>query len=256
MSQVLPLREQLSALERLQELDLKIDGLKKKRATIPGALKALDDVFNKARVALETKRGAIAELEKLERQAQAAMDLNKDRVSRANAKLESVQNTQEFQAASRELEQLRKQAIQLEDQIKKGRSDIEAAQKDEALLVEGFEKAKAARDAQAAELDGQTGQVDGEVSSLLGERQKHTVSVETRILSQYDRVRTARGGLGIVPAVGGRCSGCNMMVPPQLYNEVQKALQVHQCPSCHRILFVPAANGSGRSASEPASART
>ena len=248
MNQALPLREQLNALERLQELDLKIDALKKKRTALPAALKTLDDAFNRARTILEGKKTGIGDLEKLERQAQAAMELNKDRVSRSNSKLESVANSQEFQAASRELEQLRKQAIQLEEQIKKARGEIDTAQKDSVTLTENFEKTKAARDAQASEIEGQTSKLDAEIATLMGERKKHTVSVEARMLAQYDRVRGARAGLGFVPAVGGRCSGCNIMLPPQQFNEIQKGSAIHQCPNCHRILFVPTPGGQSQTA--------
>lgn len=241
MSQVLPLREQLNALESLQGIDLKIDALKKKRDALPASRKALEDALNKARLALDAKTGAITEFEKLDRQAQAAMDLNKDRVSRSNSKLEKVGNTQEFQAASRELEQLRKQALQLEEQIKKGRVEIESAQKDAGRLDEELAKVRSAHEAQAAELNSQLGKLESQISELMAERGKFTGGVEPRILAQYDRVRGARGGIGIVQASGGRCSGCNMMVPPQLYNEIQKGSQIHQCPSCHRFLFVPVA---------------
>ena len=78
-----------------------------------------------------------------------------------------------------------------------------------------------------------------DIDSLLAERAQFCSQVDQKILVQYDRVRGARGGIGIVPAVAGRCKGCNMMVPAQLYNEVQRALTLHSCPSCHRLLFVP-----------------
>src|SRR5262249_21011802 len=100
------------------------------------------------------------------------------------------------------------------------------------------------RDTQAQALTGQTGKMEEEIDTLMKERGKHSPSVETRILSQYDRVRGARAGLGIVPAVAGRCKGCNMMVPPQQFNEIQRGSTLHSCPSCHRILFVPTAGGS------------
>jgi hypothetical protein len=43
VSQPFPLREQMKALEHLQELDLRIDVLKKKKAAIPVTLKTLDE---------------------------------------------------------------------------------------------------------------------------------------------------------------------------------------------------------------------
>ena len=64
-----------------------------------------------------------------------------------------------------------------------------------------------------------------------------TQGVEVRLLNQYERIRGARAGLGITAAVGGRCRACNMMVPPQLFNELQRGSALHSCPSCNRILY-------------------
>jgi predicted nucleic acid-binding Zn-ribbon protein len=244
VSQNLPLREQLKALEHLQELDLKVDGLNQKKSAIPAALKGVEDALSRARQAVQTKENAIAEIEKVQRQTKAAMDLNNDRLSRANGKLESVANSQEYQAATKEIEQLRKLNLSLEDQTKKSVQDLETAQKELATANEKLAQAQGERDAQAQNLSGETGKFDQEIQAVNQERAQFTSKVDPRILSQYNRVRGARAGLGIVPAIGGRCKGCNMMVPPQLYIEVQRGTALQQCPSCHRILFAPAQSGA------------
>ena len=59
MNQPLPLREQLRALEHLQELDLKIDNLKRNKDALPTPLKTLDDSLNKLKTALQCKRKSI-----------------------------------------------------------------------------------------------------------------------------------------------------------------------------------------------------
>jgi predicted nucleic acid-binding Zn-ribbon protein len=239
----------MKALEHLQELDLKIDALKKKKGSIPAALKALEDSFNKTRQAVEAKKNAIGEIEKVQRQTKAALDLNNDRMTRANSKLEAVGNSQEYQAASKEIEQLKKLNLSLEEQMTKSAKDIEAGNQDLVGLNEAMIKAQGERDAQASALAGEGGKFDTEINALAAERDQYVSQVDKRILAQYDRVRVARGGLGLVPAVGGRCKGCNMMVPPQLYNEVQRGSNVQACPSCHRLLFVPnAGENSGDSA--------
>jgi hypothetical protein len=46
-----------------------------------------------------------------------------------------------------------------------------------------------------------------------------------------------RGGVAVTMAKGGTCQGCRMRLPPQLYNEIQKHLQIHFCPNCQRILY-------------------
>jgi uncharacterized protein len=236
-----------SARPILQELDLKIDSLKKRKDGLPIAMKALDDAFTRLQHQVDAKKNAIGEIEKTQRQTQAAMDLNKDRLTRATSKLESVQNSQEFQAANKEIDQLKKLNSSLEEQIKKSKEDIESGNKDLTALDAQYAKVKGERDAQSAVLSGQSGQLDEEIAAFNVERKKYTTTIDSRVLAQYDRVRGARGGVAFVPAVGGRCSGCNMMVPPQLFNEIQRATAIQACPSCHRILFVPAQSKSDES---------
>ena len=242
MSQALPLREQLKALEHLQEIDLKIDNLRKNKAALPVAMKALEDSFNRARNAVEAKKNAILEQEKLQRQTQAALELNRDRVSRSNAKLQGVQNTAEYQAATKEVEQLRKMALTLEEQSKKAVDEMANGAKDVERLEGEHQKIKGERDEKAAAVQGQVDHLEVEIQKILGDRKQYSVKVEPRTLAIYDRVRGAKNGIGLVPATGGRCSGCNMMLPPQQYNQVQRCNEVQACPSCHRILFIPQAS--------------
>lgn len=245
MSQPLPVREQLKALEHLQELDLKIDSLKKQKASFPNALRALDDAWNRLQSQTKAKQNEIDDIEKAKRQTQAAIDLNNDRVTRANSKLESVQNGQEFQAANKEIEQLKKLNLSLEEQLKKSDTDIKTASESLEKLKEDSEKAAGERTTQSSALSTQGTDLDGQIAELMATRKPQAEKVDKRILAQYDRVRMARAGLGLVPAVGGRCKGCNMVVPPQLYNEIHRANSIHDCPSCHRILFVPMSGQSG-----------
>lgn len=239
MNQPAPLREQLKALEHLQELDLKIDQIKKSKSALPAALKSLDDQLKKLKFQLDQKNHAVSEVEKVQKQTRAALDLNKDRLTRSTARLEGVQNTQEFQAINKEIDQLNKLNGTLEEQLKKSALEMETLSKSSDEVKAVFSKVETDRNAQAEQISGQDKQLTGDITSLNSDRNQHTGKVEKGTLSMYDRIRGARAGIGIVPAVGGRCIGCNMMVPPQLYNEIQKCLQLHSCPSCNRILFAP-----------------
>lgn len=233
------IKEQMRNLEQLQELDLKIQNLKKSQGELPLVLKSLDDAMAKVQNNINQKKSAIVELEKVKGQTSAALDLNRDRLTRSTSRLEAVQNSTEFQAVNKEVDQLKKLAGNLEEQSKKNTTDFDTLQKELNGFDEEYQKLKAERDVQAGHVSGQSSKFDAEISILVGERTQFTSLIDKRVLSQYDRVRVARGGLGIVPAIAGRCKGCNMVVPPQLYNQIQRGDDVHQCPSCHRILFIP-----------------
>ncbi|MDR3608143.1 MAG: C4-type zinc ribbon domain-containing protein [Oligoflexia bacterium] len=234
------LTEQFKALESIQELDLKIDQLKKNQGALPESLRVMEQALAKVGQSIAQKNHAIAEAEKVQRQTQAARELNNDRLARSESRLVAVQNSQEYQAVNKETEQLKKLAISLEEQFKKAEADMEPLKKALGELIAQQEKLKGERDAQANLLSSQSGKFETEITTLTKERAQYTSQVDKPLLAQYDRVRGARQGLGFVPAIAGRCKGCNMMVPPQMFNEIRKRNAVHACPSCHRILFVPA----------------
>lgn len=236
------LGEQMKLMEQLQELDLKIDHLRRGKEALPKLLKPLDDALAQARETLRVKKTAVEELEKGGRQTQAAIDLNRDRMSRSNARMEAVKNSQEYQAIQREIEQLKKLNTSLEEQSKKSSQEIEALQGEVQKLTAECEKVQKERDERAALATGEGAQFDSELAILNQSRTQLASQVESRVLSHYDRLRAARGGLGIAPAVAGRCKACNMVVPPQLYNELLRATSMRSCPSCSRLLYVPAEN--------------
>jgi hypothetical protein len=43
--------------------------------------------------------------------------------------------------------------------------------------------------------------------------------------------------LAVVSVRNGTCQGCNMNIPPQLYNVLQRGQTIETCPSCHRIIY-------------------
>ncbi len=234
------IKEQLKALESVQEIDLKMDLLKKNKGVLPASLKALDDQMAKLNLSVTSKNLASAEITKNIRQTQAAKELTQDRFSRSSARLESVKNTQEYQATLKEIDQLKKQQDSLTEQLKKLEADQNQIQTQVTEIQSNLAKLQSERESQASTLLGETGKLDQQLQELMQERLRFSPRVDKRLLSQYDRVRVARGGLGIAPAVGGQCKACNMMVPPQQFNELQKGSVMHSCPNCHRVLFVPA----------------
>lgn len=237
------LQDQLKALVQIQELDFKIDQLKKNQGGMPAALKTQEDSFNKAKALVDAKNAALAEVEKVQRQARAAIDINQDRVNRSNTRMESVQNSQEYAAMNKELDQLKKLSITLHEQLKKAEVDFTAGQQELAKLVAQFEQIQQKRDEQRTQMSAELAQSEGAIAKIVADRAQFIPQVENRLLAQYDRVRGSRAGLGISPAVSGRCKACNIMIPPQQYNEILRGKTLHSCSSCHRILFVAEPTG-------------
>lgn len=238
-----PLRMQLKALEQLQELDLKIDQLKRGCGDLPAVLKDLEAKVAKIQSELAARTQVQSECEKNLRQNQAAQEMNKDRIARSASKLENVSNSQEYQAATKEVDQLKKLELTLAEQAVQIQSEIEKIQKECESIQLRLKEAVAAKDEKASSVDSQVSDLTGQIAALTAERLPFSEQVDKPLLSQYERIRPARGGLGIVPSVGGRCKGCNMVVAPQMNNELARGDVLHQCPSCFRILYFPGTSG-------------
>lgn len=233
------LKEQLTTLIQVQELDLKIDGLLLQKKKLPEQLQDLQTQQRTLQTEIKAKQNAIAEFQKTERHAQAALELNHDRVARANQKLEGVQNSQEFQSANKEIEQLKRFALGLEEQIAKVRAEVQIVETQLSALTDRMAGINAEHDQKDSEVGAKSSEFDSELEKLKGERNQYIVKVEKTTLARYDRVRQAKAGIGIAAAQGGRCTACHMILPPQLFNQVLQGKEPHSCPSCHRILFIP-----------------
>lgn len=240
MNQAHPIKDQYRALETIQELDLKIDQVMEKKEALPAELKSLERDVLLAKKDFDDKTKRLEELEKAQRQAQAAIELNEDRMNRANKKLEDVSNSQEFQAANKEIDQLKKHNASLAEQLETGTNDVSAAQADIEASKAKLQAAETARDEVAAQIAGRDAELEADIARLREERKQYIGRVDARYMSLYQRIRSRRGGMGIAHAINGRCNACNMMLPPQSYNEIMKAKDISPCPSCQRLLCLPA----------------
>ena len=61
--------------------------------------------------------------------------------------------------------------------------------------------------------------------------------VDTKLLSEYNRLLTDKKGLAVVTVKNEHCVGCNMRIPPQVFAEIKKNEKISYCLNCKRILY-------------------
>ena len=57
------------------------------------------------------------------------------------------------------------------------------------------------------------------------------------MLKRYDMIKSRSNGLAVVSAWKEICAGCHMNIPPQMYIELQKDVDIQYCPHCNRIIY-------------------
>ena len=69
------------------------------------------------------------------------------------------------------------------------------------------------------------------------EKKKASEAVPAPILTRYNFIRSRIPNPVIVPVSEGVCKGCNVVIPPQAFIDLQKGEQILSCPNCLRIIF-------------------
>ena len=233
------LRDQIQALEQLQELDLKIDQAENKRKALPIELRDILAELASATAQMTAVDSKIEETQKSIRQVVAAVELNEDRSKRSMEKLQAVSSGPEFQAANKEIDQLKKMKESLAKQKDSFETELLTAEEERTKLQAIVQEIEVRKTAKEQEVNQAGDVISKDIAGLETTRKSLTSQVDQSVLRVYDRIRKGREGVGLAVANSGRCGACNMIVPPQMFNEVLKGERMLQCQSCNRILYSP-----------------
>ncbi len=227
----------LARLGQLQEVDLRLDKIRRTRDQVPERITRLEAELAKETAALAADEEKLRALEAQKVEAEQSIVADAERLKLAEHRLISIKTVREYQAAKRELDFAKKAGSLREEEIGRTTAQIDELEK----AVEARREALAARQGTAereiADLKAELARVDSQVAVEAAERNRLVEGVDRDLLRRYDQIRSRRQGLAVVEARGGACSGCRMAIPPQIYIEVQRNGEIVACPNCQRILY-------------------
>jgi uncharacterized protein len=230
------LRDQLKKLEELQKFDAQIQELNSGMQAIPAKLDATRADLTRVEGLLSTERAQLAETQRYYNEQKGLVQGDEEHLNSAKSKQSAAKNTKEYAAAQRELDVTRESLSVRQAEITKL---VEAIESKERLLAERDSDVKALRG--SVEKDGEQARarladLEGKIAALRTERDKIAAGVRPDVLKRYSNIRI-RKGLALAPVGNGTCRGCNMNIPPQLFNVLQRGTTIETCPYCHRIIY-------------------
>ncbi len=230
------MRDQLKRLEEVQLFDAQIQELTTSLAAIPAKLLAAQGDLTKIETLLRTEQAQLAETQRYFSEQKELVGNDEAHVSGAKHKLSQAKNTKEYAAAQREIDTNRDSLSTRETEITKL---VEAIAAKEKVLAERAADVKALRE--SIENDAEVARagmadVQKKIDALKVGRDKVAQNVRADVLKRYGAIRMRRG-LAMVAVANGTCRGCNMNIPPQLFNVLQRGTSLECCPYCHRIIY-------------------
>ena len=232
------MKKKLDMLEELQEIDQQIDVLKASQSGLQAELSGINqgaDVVRDEVTQLETSL-VEREAEKSELEVTHAAEL--ENITRSETNMKEIKTNKEFQAVGREITAARKQVTDIEELLLQKIGQIEALSAELAAkkgqLDELAENSAKRTEAKQSEIN----KIQSDINADTARREGVAKAIPASLVKRFTILREQRRGQALAIARDGYCMGCNMHLPPQLYNNLYKYEELLACPHCQRILIL------------------
>ncbi len=232
------MRKNLKLLGELQEIDLKVDGLRGEKEGLLAEVAGLEQQVAGVQSEIAAKNGELAALEEEKQRLEESLAAETDNIARSEARLKEIKTQKEYQAVSKEVSTAKKLKTELEEQILQKIGQIDELKGDVAGREENLRALEENVAGQKGEVQKKIEQLEAAIAADTTAREAAAKGLPSSVMRRYGLLREQRRGIAVVEARDGYCLGCNMQLPPQLYNTLFRADELITCPHCQRVLLL------------------
>jgi predicted nucleic acid-binding Zn-ribbon protein len=231
------LKEPLSFLIEVQQIDSSIGRIFSKKKDLPEKLMGLNEAFTKVNTEFDENKKNIEELSSLHREREDSLKKGQELLKKTKARQFEVKTNKEYEAILKEIEVIEGKNSQVEDQIIILLDEIDRSKATFIHTEKEFRAFRIRYESDKKKIEEELGALDSELQILQQKSDQVRQKISGTLLKKYEAIKGINKGLAVVPAWKEVCQGCYMNIPPQLYNELQKTVQLITCPNCNRILY-------------------
>ena len=229
--------EQIRQLVSLQHVDDAIHDVDQELEDAPKELEALQEKFAAMDKERERILDKISHLKEQGKRIKVEIEDESRRIKKSKSKLMQVSNAREYQAMAREIDNMERSNRTREDEKT---TVIDEKLRQDALLQELDEpwaELKAELESRQANLEEHLAEIRARRVELEEKRREVGNIVPKPVLQRYEFIRHRLPHPVIVSVSRGVCSGCQIAIPPQTYNELQSGHKIINCPNCQRLIY-------------------
>ena len=193
--------EKLTLTEKAEELNNRIDDLKKKQSSL-----------NK------DKEDSSAKLAKYKDQ------------------LYLVKNNKEYDAINSEIDTAKDDIFQISEELSSIKNNQEEMEEKIKLYQSQNEEYTQVLDKYSIQLKDSMSMNEKEYNNLKLQKEKLIGTIDSNVLSRYNIMFNAKG-FGAAAITGNACGACYTTLPTQLIQEIKEKAEIKYCPSCAVLLY-------------------
>jgi len=233
------MKEQIKVLVKLQHLDTETVRIKSTLNDVSKKLENLDSSLKEIEKTIKDQESVLNELKKQYRDYESDVKMNLVKNKKSQAKLRSVKTNKEYQSLLKEIEDVNSKNSSIEDKMIECLDRMDEAEeiiskkKDEYLLFSDRIKSE------KENIEREAGINKKKLDEINMDRKNVSGLIDSQLFEKYLVIKEQQqGGLAVVPVKNAVCHGCNVNLPPQLYNELFRYNSLKFCPNCHRIIYL------------------
>ena len=231
-------KEQIVSLVNLQQIEIEASSVKTKISNVDQRLEKLDDSLLDFKQVIEKQELVINELNQKYRDHETDVRLNLDAIKKSEAKLSSVKTNKEYQAFLKEIDDIKVKNSKLEDDMIEFLDRIEEAENTLNAKKAECSELQTRLNNEKETIQKETEEGKRQLEDLDEQFKTVAAGIDAALLATYNKVKALQNNaIGIVAVIDAVCQGCNLNIPPQMYNELQRGDSLKKCPICDRIIY-------------------
>ncbi len=232
------MQEQLELLKELQDLDKTLGGTRQQRQKLESEMAMLKADLDRIQAMVDTLDASLTDLRDQGGDLNQALTQEQENIKKAEGRLPVIKTQKEYVAVLKEIDTAKKLTKDLQDRIQANREELSALEKDRAEKAAELDALGGKVNGRCQEIEAAAGDIDASLVSGEARRAELLAGLPLPLRKRYQMLLERRNGVAVVPARLGTCLGCNMHLPPQLYNSLFTSQEVQSCPHCNRLLFL------------------
>lgn len=232
------INKDVEKLLALQDLDLKIRGMKTRSETIPIQINNIQNQIEADKKTFAQEKENLLSEELEIKKIEAKIKEKDEQIKKLQSQSSMVRKNDEYRALMCEINNVKNTISELEtqqlilmDKIAENKSKV----KDLEERLKSKEKQAQEEIAELNELDAK---IKNEIEKTKEERTKLTNGINPQILSTYERILSKGTGIPVAKLVNSICSNCHIKVTPFTENQARKGIFTN-CNNCSHIIYIP-----------------
>jgi predicted nucleic acid-binding Zn-ribbon protein len=232
------MNEQIEILIKLQKIETEAVGLKSAQNDVSKKLETLDNSLNEFKQNIKDQESTLDSLRKKYRDYESNSQMNLDREKKTKEKLRAVKTNREYQSLLKEIEDVKAKNSDIEDEMIESLDRMENVEKVISTKKDEYTQLKNQIDNEKENIKQKAEESKKKLEKLNTEMDVVTRKIDPTLLKKYLTIKEEyKRGLAVVPVQNAICRGCNVNLPPQLYNELHRCDELRYCPNCQRIIY-------------------